>query len=261
MIIDSHAHVILPFHRQVELMHEANIDLTILFTTTIHPEIATDLDSFEKEMQILDDILAGRKNPSQERLTAINQIKEAITKYPGKYIGFGSMPMGLTFKESANWVEQYIVANGFYGIGEMAPGSGQISKLEPVFAASAELGNLPLWVHTFFPLNFDDITELLSIAKQYPTVPLILGHMGGIYWRQTLKLVKDIPNIYLDLSATFTTIAPTIAIQELPHRTLFSSDAPYTTPAVARTIIEHSIKDKYILERVLGANIAELLGI
>lgn len=261
MIIDSHAHVVIPFHRQVELMENGGVNRTILFTTTIHPERATDLNSFEKEMQALYDVLAGRKNPSIERLAAIDEIKKAIALYPDKYIAFGSMPIGLTFEESAEWIERHVLANNFYGIGELAPGSGHINKLEPVFAASAELGNLPLWVHTFFPLDLNDIIELISIAQKYPMVPLILGHMGGYHWLQTLKLIKDMPSVYLDLSATFTTIAPTIAIQELPGRTLFSSDAPYMLPIVARTIIENSTKDKKVQEQVLGGNIAALLSL
>jgi uncharacterized protein len=249
----------LPFTRQTALMEAAAIDKTVLFTTTIHPEIATDLISLEKEMETLDDILAGRKNPSQERIKAIGELQQAIAFNPSRFIGFGSMPMGLDKHESQIWIEQYILGNRFYGIGELAPGNGQIGKLEPIFAASAILGPLPLWVHTFFPLTFTDIKELLGLAARYPTVPLILGHMGGVYWRQTLRLVKELPQVYLDLSATFTTLAPEIVARELPRRTLFSSDAPYTSPMAARHLIESAIEDPDVRERVFGANIADLL--
>lgn len=258
-IIDSHAHVVLPFAQQLELMHKGGIDKTILFSTTIHPETATDLTAFEKEMATLDDILAGRKNPVQERIKSIEEVKQAIARSPSSYIGFGSMPLGLSLQECVAWIEQHIIANRFYGIGELAPGAGHIAELEPIFAASAELSPLPLWVHTFFPLTFTDIQQLLDLSAHYPSVPLILGHMGGVYWRQTLKLVKELPQVYLDLSATFTTIAPAIVARELPERTLFSSDAPYTSPVAARGLLEHAITDKAIRERVFGLNIAELL--
>ena len=261
MVIDSHAHVMLPPQRQVQLMAEAEVDCTVLFTSMIHPETATNMKALEEELNNLYDILNGVKNPLNERIRAIEELATIIKENPAKYIGFGSIPLGLSYNENLDWINKYILANGFRGIGELTPGTGKVSQLEPLFLASQEVGNLPLWVHTFIPLNFDDITELLTLAKRYPTVPLILGHLGGIHWLNTLKAIKDISNIYLDLSATFTTMAPCFAIKEYPERTFFSSDAPYCTPLTARTIIEQLVTDQYVLEQVLGGNIARLLKV
>jgi predicted TIM-barrel fold metal-dependent hydrolase len=261
MIIDGHAHVMLPPQRQLQLMEEAKVDCTILFTTTIHPETAISMEALESELNHLYDILNGVKNPLEERINAIAELAEVIKANPSKYIGFGSIPFGLSYNENLKWINKFILANNFRGIGELTPGSGLVSQLEPLFLASREVGNLPLWVHTFMPLIFKDIKELLLLAKKYPTVPLILGHLGGMHWLNTLKAVRDIPNIYLDLSATFTTIAPSFAIREYPQRTFFGSDAPYCSPLTARTIIEQIVSDKQILEQVLGGNIARLLNI
>jgi predicted TIM-barrel fold metal-dependent hydrolase len=261
MIIDSHAHVMLPSKRQLELMAEAKIDKTILFGTIIHPETATTMAEFETELNGLYDILNGGKNPYEARIRATTELAQIVQENPDKYLGFGSMPVGLTYKENLSWIEKYIVANNFRGIGELTPGTGQVGGLEPLFRASQEIGNLPLWVHAFCPLNFDDIKELLKLARQYSSVPVILGHLGGIHWLNTLKAVKDIQNVYLDLSATFTTLAPSFAIREYPERTLFSSDAPYAMPLTARTILEQIVADKHILAEVLGGNIARLLAL
>ncbi|WP_378955076.1 amidohydrolase family protein [Pelosinus sp. sgz500959] len=261
MIIDSHAHVMLPKDRQIDMMKQAGIDRTILFATTIHPETAQTMDDFSTELKNLYDILNGRKNPVQERIESITELAETIKSNPKKYIGFGPIPLGLSYEENLEWINNYILANNFKGIGELAPGSGQVGKLDPLFQASHESGDLPLWVHTFFPLNFADIKELLYLAQKYSTVPLIVGHLGGIHWLDTLKAVRSLPNIYLDLSATFTTIAPFFAIQEYPERTLFSSDAPYASPLATRTILEQIVHDKQILKEVLGGNIARLLDI
>ena len=259
MIIDSHAHVMLPPERQIQLMSEAEIDKTILFTTMVHPETANSIKAFEEELNKLYDILNGVKDPLVERIHAIEELANIIEENPGKYIGFGSIPFGLSYLENLEWIEKYVIANGFRGIGELAPGSGQVSKLESLFCASREVGNLPLWVHTFFPLKFEDIKELLILVKRYSTVPTIVGHMGGIHWLDALEAIKEIPNAYLDLSATYTTIAPSFAIREFPERTLFSSDAPYSSPLIAKTIIEHLVTDPYVLDHVLGENIANLL--
>lgn len=259
MVIDGHAHVMFPAQRQIQLMAEAKIDRTILFTSVIHPEMASDLIAFEEELNKLYDILNGVKNPLEERIRAIEEMNGVIKEHPDKYIGFGSIPLGLSFKESKAWIEKYIIANGFKGIGELTPGTGRVSQLEVLFQASQEIGNLPLWIHAFFPLCWEDIKELLALAQRYPTVSTIIGHLGGIHWLDTLKAIKDISNTYIDLSATFTTIAPSFAIKEFPERTIFGSDAPYCVPLTARTIIEQVVTDQYVLAQVLGGNIAKLL--
>lgn len=261
MVIDSHAHVIIPSGRQLQLMAEAGIERTVLFTSMIHPETATNIKKFEEELNKLYGILHGVKNPLDERIHAIEELAKVIKENPEKYIGFGPIPCGLTYNENLAWIEKYIIANGFRGIGELTPASGKVSELDALFRASREAGNLPLWVHTFFPLNFKDIKDLLVLAKQYPTVPTIIGHMGGIHWLDTLQAVKEIPNAYLDLSATFTTMAPSFAIREFPERTFFGSDAPYSLPLTAKTIIEQLVTDQHVLEQVLGGNIARLLHI
>ncbi|SHI74763.1 amidohydrolase family protein [Propionispora hippei] len=261
MIIDSHAHVILPQERQLEMMKQAGVDRTILFATTIHPETAQNLDEFAVELKNLYDILNGRNNPVQARIDSSIELAQTVKSDPEKYVGFGPIPLGLSYEENLEWISQYILANHFKGIGELAPGTGQVGKLEPLFRASHEAGDLPLWVHAFFPLSFADIRELLGLAQAYPTIPLIVGHLGGINWLDTLKAVRDLPQVYLDLSATFTTMAPSFAIQEYPERTLFSSDAPYASPLAARTVLEQIVPDKQVLQEVLGGNIARLLNI
>jgi predicted TIM-barrel fold metal-dependent hydrolase len=259
MIIDSHAHVMLPPEKQLQWMDQADVDLTILFTSTIHPELATNLSELEKEMNTLYDILSGNKNPLIDRVQAIEELVSVIKSAPGKYVGFGSIPFGLPYNENLTWIEKHILANDFLGIGELSPQSGQIRQMDNLFRAAQELGGLPLWVHAFFPLTFTDIKELLNLAKRYPSVPTIIGHLGGIHWLATLREIHAVPNIYLDLSATFTTMAPSYAIKEFPSRCLFSSDAPYSSPFVARTILEQLTDDEGVLRQVLGENIAELL--
>lgn len=261
MIIDSHAHVMRPSQRQLQLMDEAGVDRTILFPTVIHPETAVSLEAFELELNSLYDILNGTKNPLTERIRSIEELVNVIDNNPMRYFGFGSIPLGLSYQENAEWISKYILSNGLRGIGELTPGSGQISRLEPLFQAAHEAGRLPLWVHAFLPLTFEDIKDLLSLAKQYPAVPLIIGHLGGLHWLSTLKAIREMPNVYLDLSATFTTVAPLYAIKEYPDRTLFSSDAPFCPPLVSRTILEQIISDRHVLELVLGGNIARLLNI
>lgn len=260
MIIDSHAHVLLPTERQIAAMDEAGIDRTILFTTTVHPERATDVASFEQEMAVLQQILAGQFRPAAARLAAIGELVAAVTAHPQRFLGFGTVPLGLSEPELAAWMTEQVLAHGFRGLGEFTLGPGQVGQLAPIFAAAATCANLPLWVHTFHPLTLADIKELVRLSQRFPSVPLILGHLGGVHFLDVIKLAQEQPQIYLDLSASYTPLAPALAVQALPERTFFSSDAPYGDPLLARQLIERVVRDPAHRRLVLGENIARLLG-
>jgi predicted TIM-barrel fold metal-dependent hydrolase len=100
MIIDSHAHVMFPPERQLQMMTEAKIDRTVLFTTMVHPETTASIMAFEEELNKLYDILNGRKDPLNERIHAIEELTQIIKQNPEKYIGFGSIPFGLSYSEN-----------------------------------------------------------------------------------------------------------------------------------------------------------------
>ncbi len=261
MVIDSHAHVILPAGQQLAAMNAAKIDKTVLFTSTVHPETAENLEGLKAELAKLYGILKGDSNPRAERIAAIQQLKTAVAAAPDRLLGFGTIPVGLTEMEISAWIEQYILGNGFCGIGELAIDRGHVFQLEPLFKVATEMNGLPLWVHTFFPLEAADIRELLSLARQWPQIPLIMGHMGGAFWLETIEQARALPNVYLDLSAAFTTMAPAWAIRELPERVLFSSDAPYMDPAAAKTLIEGLVPGAELRELVMGGNVARLLNL
>lgn len=260
MIIDSHAHVMLPTEQQIHLMDEAGVDQTVLFTTTVHPERAPDLPGFRQEMSRLQEILSGHTSATEARIQAHQELLAVITAHPGRFVGFGSPPLGLDQTQTAAWVETEIVGCGLRGLGEFTLSPGSVPRLEPIFAAAALHGNLPLWVHTFFPLGLDDIRQLVALADRHSTVPLILGHLGGVHWIEVIDIASTRPSLYLDLSAAFSSLVPKFAVQSLPERTLFSSDAPYGDPVLARQMVERVVSDPAVRRMVLGENIARLLG-
>lgn len=258
MIFDGHAHVIFPVERHLALMDAAGVERTLLFSTRVHPERAHDLSSLNQELSIFDAILAGRANDQQSMQHATMDLAQVVHQFPQRFIGFGNVPLGLTQTETATWSQNHVLAHGFRGIGEFTLQPGHVQQLDPVFALATEYGDLPVWVHTLAPMTLEDIHTLIALSKRYLSVPLILGHMGGMYWRETIAMAKETPQTYIDLSGTITFLGPMIAIQELPERTLFSSDAPYGNPLVARTIVEQATRDGAVRERVLGNNLAEL---
>jgi len=259
MIFDGHAHVILPTEHHLALMDAAGVERTLLCSTRVHPEGAHDLSSLNQELSVFDAILAGRANDQTSMQRATLELVQVIDHFPQRFIGFGSVPLGLTQAEMATWFQDYVLAHDFRGVGEFTLQPGHVQQLDPVFVLATEHENLPVWVHTLAPMTLEDIRTLIALSRRYPKVPLLLGHMGGMYWRDAIALAKETPQTYIDLSGTITFLGPVIAIQELPERTLFSSDAPYGNPLVARTIVEQATHDEVVRERVLGNNLAELL--
>ena len=128
MIIDGHQHVMLPTTFQLAKMDEAGVDKAVLFTTTPHVEKAekATLKEISREMAVLYNILNGSYTV-EERLAKIKEIitelKTAISVAPDRFAGFGTTPLGLSEKETSQWVEDYVVSNSFKGVGEYTPGS------------------------------------------------------------------------------------------------------------------------------------------
>jgi len=86
--------------------------------------------------------------------------------------------------------------------------------------------------------------------------------MGGYNWMEVTDFVKNMPNAYIDLSATFSTLAlKMIIIETVTDKYLFSSDAPYGDSFLNKQTIEYLSPSKKISDKVLGGNIIKLLGL
>lgn len=261
MIIDTHEHVVCPPERQIHLLNEAGIDCAVLFSTTVHPERFSDLPGTASELGKLYDMMQGSTNPLEARIRSIKELSHAVCTAPSRYHAFGPVPLGLPDDQCREWIKTYIVPNHFIGLGEFLPPPGHAEILEPLFRISQEFGTLPLWIHTFHPLGWEDISTILSLSSQYPSTPVILGHLGGSSWMKVLQEVRDMPQVYLDLSALFTTMALTLAVHTYPERTLFSSDAPYGRPLSCLTVLRQNITDPEIFRKVTCENVVRLLNL
>lgn len=262
MIIDSHEHVILPTEKQVELLKKAGVDKAVLFSTTPHVEKATDFQSFEAEMNVLNQILSG--TDGEKRIRNLKKKNEelfkAIEQNPERFYGFGSVPLDLDLKQTVKWIKEEIRPYGFKGIGEFCPGTDkQMQQMETIFCALQETQIMPIWVHTFHPVTAKGIKILMDLCKKYPKVPVIFGHFGGTNWMEVLKFAKEHKHVYIDFSASYTTIAIKCALMELPDQCLYSSDAPFGEPYLYRQQIEYVSPDQKTTRKVLGENIAKLL--
>jgi len=261
MIIDSHSHVTLPVEKHLQIMVKEEIDKTVLFSTTIHPESSSNYQEYKHELTRLYKILSGEINPVDSRIKAIRELKQITEEYPDKFVGFGSCPIGMDLSQTQNWIDEYVIGNSFKGLGEFSFGEDQVRNVENVFKSITAYGKFPLWFHTFHPLTVKDIHELLDLARRYPNVVVILGHGAGSFWLEILEKIVTMKNVYFDISASFTTHSVKIASELIPERVLFSVDMPYNSPAIMKKIVDESVKGDLVKELIFSENIRRLLSI
>lgn len=261
MIIDAHSHVHDPVHTHLGLLKDAGVDRTVLFATRPHPERATDLASLRREMSALDAALSGHANGLDSYQRSWQELDDALAAHPDRFVGFRSVRLDLPTEQVAADVERDVVGRGFRGIGELTPPPDRIGTIEPVLRAAADHGKLPVVVHGAAPTTARDLATLAGLARRYPTVPLVISQLGGAHWLTTIELVRDTPSMFLELSTASIIFAVRLAINEVPERTLFGSDAPYGDPVISRATIERVTRPGTLRDRVLGGTLAELLDL
>ncbi|WP_330256485.1 amidohydrolase family protein [Nocardia sp. NBC_00565] len=255
MIIDAHSHVHDPLEDHIALLDEAGVDKTVLFMTRPHPERARDLSELRKEMDRLRQALAGGGHLGRE--TARRELDAALTAYPDRFIGFASVP--LDAPDVAGLVDRDVAGRGLRGIGELTPPPDRAALIEPVLRAATDHDGLPVVVHGAAPTTASDLQTLADLARRYPRVPLVVSQLGGAHWMDAIELVRDTPNMYLELSTASIVFAVRLAIAEIPERTLFGSDAPYGDPVIARLTVERATRSPQVRELVLGGTVQHLL--
>lgn len=252
MIIDAHSHVHDPVDAHIALLDEAGVDKAILFATRPHPERATTLDELRSEMDVLSQSLAGTFDG---RAAALRELDDALAR-SDRFIGFGSVDLMRPAAEVVAAVGE--AGRKWHGIGELTPPPGRAGLLEPVLRSA---DGLPVVVHGAVPTTAADLATIGALARKYPRTPVVISQLGGAHWMDAIELVRETPNLYLELSTASLVFSVRLAIAEVPDRTLFGSDAPYGDPVLARTLIERVTPSGEVRAAVLGQTAARLLGL
>lgn len=107
------------------------------------------------------------------------------------------------------------------------------------------------------------VSRLISLARSFPNVKFIMGHMGGTEWMEAVKGAAETENVYLEISSGYP-LRPKIedAVRIAgAQRILYGSDMPLLDPASSLGMVldaEISEEDK---EKILYRNAEYLFKI
>lgn len=185
---------------------------------------------------------------------ANREIAAIVQRYPGHFIGFAKHDPVREKGRIRAMLLREVHEMGLRGL------KLHVKPTPEVLDTVAEL-RIPIIWHPGRVSMFDDV------ARDYPTVDLILAHLGSDQsndWREHLaaiELAHRYPNVYLDTGACIFTRYIEQAITELgPARVLFGSDEPEVDCRLEIFKIRMLQLPKEQEDLILGGNIRRLLS-
>jgi uncharacterized protein len=147
-------------------------------------------------------------------------------------------------------------------------------RLHPVYQACAELG-LAVLSHTGPARDgvpFAEVPAFAPVLAKFPGLTVVLAHLGGGKWRDTLAVARAFPQVAFDLCEIIEWAgapgAPTPAelatlIREIgPERVVLGSDYPWYEPAHTAALVESlPVLSQAEKNAILGENAARILGL
>jgi uncharacterized protein len=145
-------------------------------------------------------------------------------------------------------------------------------RMHPVYEACIEMG-LTVLSHTGPARGgetFAEVPAFAPVLRQFPGLSVLLAHLGGGKWRETLAVAQAFPNVAFDLCEIIDWAgapnAPTTGqlarlIRDIgPERVVLGSDYPWYEPAHTAELVL-SLPDLAPAEKnaILGENAARLL--
>lgn len=147
-------------------------------------------------------------------------------------------------------------------------------RMHPVYGACQELG-LAVLSHTGSAKGGEPFAEpraFAGVLARHPGLKVVLAHLGGGSWRQTLALARAFPGVAFDLCEiiewTGAPRAPTDEdlarmIQEIgPRRVMLGTDFPwYDLDRTVELVMELPVLSAGEKEEILGANAVRILNL
>jgi predicted TIM-barrel fold metal-dependent hydrolase len=213
-----------------------------------------------------------------ERLRAFNRWACDVVGRSGRILPFVALdPSAQSPEENASHLRDLAEHHGARGV-KLHPVVQGFLPNDPRLAQSyrtcVEMG-LTVLAHSGTakgPAQYAEPRAFADLAHDWPDLKLILAHLGGGSWRQTLELARAFPNLHFDcceiIEWTGAANAPTAAelarlIRDVgPHRVLLGTDFPwYDLDRTLERLMALPLLAREEKEAIAGANAARLLGL
>jgi predicted TIM-barrel fold metal-dependent hydrolase len=222
-------------------------------------------------------------------------IAAAVRAFPDRIIGYTMLDP--TQPDAADLLREAVRLHGLKGV-TLFPAMHHFfvhdERVYPIYQAAAEL-QIPVFAHfgvlkvsirdklglpNVFDLRYSNPIDLHRVAIDFPTVNFIIPHFGCGYFRETLMLGAQAPNVYVDTSSSnawLTYMPGHLDLQMVfaktlhvlgPQRVLFGTDSNVFPRGWRQDIFHQQVaiwRDLGVTPEaaalMLGGNIARLLGL
>ena len=196
---------------------------------------------------------------------ANDYVAEASKKYAHRLIPFCIVNPWYGQETSAEIDRN--VARGFAGIKLYPTGHGYYPIDSPIVDVVVEAGirlQVPILIHTDYNSKVATPYQFANLATRWPEAKLIMAHMGMdpdlVHF--TAALIKDLPNTYVDISAT-PDLPDSVVKQPVEilgsERVLFGSDGPTLHPKLTMLKVKLAGLSEDDEKNVMGESILRLL--
>lgn len=115
---------------------------------------------------------------------------------------------------------------------------------------------LPILVHTFPGQTHD----LCKVAREFPTIKFIMGHMGGDNWADGIEAAAACENVYLEPCSSFPDAGKINRAVEVvgAERVLFGTDSSLLNPAFVWGMLQDAGLGEDDLNKIAFENAREI---
>ncbi len=194
-----------------------------------------------------------------------NQITlDAVRQYPNRLYGY-VVANPYYAEEMEEEIRAYLAEPGIVGIKlhpelhDDYPLNGP--RYEPMWNIAAEHGT-PVLFHTYF--GGDSLETIVNIARKYPTVPLLVGHMLQDKNMEAMaEMANSFENIYVDLTVPeiFGSVEFFVEALDNIEKIIFGTDFPWGNCHFRVGAVIYSRISEDQKRKIIGENAVKLFGI